>query len=437
MGIKAAPFSRLLGMSHVRCPPSPVVVTTIPDYFGGRPTPPPSPLHDRTTLTIDDYAPCPPSPHHVPSSPQQDALQRPDSPIPWLTSELDHSTVFADLLDETRRDQAGYDDPHVSDCLIYTPEIYASPSPVLVMIQRATLDNSGLLNQPVNPSACDRPRKLFSLTCGYIPRTGLDAHDRPSYMYYAKYPFPRLPGYPESSLSYIYPISAIEAVQHSLHTDWSLVFPGPIPVIIIRSCDIVGPFAMAPRLDGFAFTMPTRDSIWPTVCWRGVDSTFRPLNPSATVENTLCRIGESLYWPQHIVASKFAVNVFLQLGDLATHCEYLGAYVMQMMETLTMHSAVWADLDPQVQRSVCDRVPYHVQDRPTFPYVRFHYYKWDQQIIGLADETYMAEIVQIDSDDSFEHTDSGFDSDLDTLSTLSTDSPEPEDTSFLDLSPGA
>ncbi|KAG6370787.1 hypothetical protein JVT61DRAFT_10992 [Boletus reticuloceps] len=48
-------------------PMTPFVVNTIPDYFGGRPSPPPSPPRARATLVVDDYTPCPPTPRCVPS----------------------------------------------------------------------------------------------------------------------------------------------------------------------------------------------------------------------------------------------------------------------------------------------------------------------------------------------------------------------------------
>ncbi|KAF8123419.1 hypothetical protein EV363DRAFT_1356403 [Boletus edulis] len=48
-------------------PLTPFVVNTIPDYFGGRPSPPPSPPRACATLAVDDYTPCPPTPRCVPS----------------------------------------------------------------------------------------------------------------------------------------------------------------------------------------------------------------------------------------------------------------------------------------------------------------------------------------------------------------------------------
>ena len=439
-------------------PPSPFVANTVPDYFGGRPTPPPSPLDTRATLTVDDYAPCPPTPRYVPSGVHPGTSeQTPSGPRnSWFTSEVDHSTSFANPpTDETRNDpghQARYDDTaahsqrtHVSDHLIYSPETYAIPSPISIMMRRATLDQYGLRNNPVTPSTCAKPLKLFSLTGGHIPRTGSDGQDKQSFEYYAKRPMASPLRAPECVLAYSYPISCIQAVQRALRMDWSLVYPSPIPIIIIRSHDFIGPYALGRRLDGFAFVMPTEDSIWPVVRRRGVDSNFRPLDPFTRVETGICYRGDALYRPQHIVASDFAVNVFLEFPDSTTgqssRCDYLGAYVLQVMENLTIHSSVWADMNPEVQRFVYNRVPYRFQGRPYLPYVRFCYYKWDKHIIGLSDEITVREslagtIWAADSDHS-DSMDSVSDTDEDTVSTSNANSPEHEHTSFLDPSPSA
>ncbi|KAH0830247.1 hypothetical protein J3R83DRAFT_1607 [Lanmaoa asiatica] len=399
-------------------PPSPVVVNSVLEYFGGRPTPPPSPL--RTYVTIDDFAPCPPTPCCVPSGVEDDewsnglnsGTSQSTSSGPnnyWFTSELDPSTSFADpLMDESSNDsghQAQYDNPlaglqplSVADRILYARKTYAYPSPVLTMMERACLDMNGLETQPVNPRACSEPLKLFTLTGGHTPLTGLDDHDQQSFKYYAKRPYPSPLRVPECLLSYRYPTSSIEGVQHSLRTEYSLVYPAPIPPVIIRSRDLIEPYGLTRRNDGFAYVVPTEDSIWDTIRRRGVDLDFRPLDRSLAVETHWCNKGDAFYYPQHIVASKFAVNVFLELADSATRpnplCEYLGAYVLQVIDGITIDRSVWTDIDPEVQQAVFDRAPdcfrvyrHPSSGRPHLPYIRFCYYKWDRNIVGLADES--------------------------------------------------
>ena len=417
-------------------PPSPILTP-----FDGRPTPPPSPPRLRATRTVDDYAPCPPTPHCVP-------------PSYWFISELDRSTTFADpLIDEFSNDQARYDDPHVSDSLIYDRKTYAHPSPILTMIERATFDANGLETQPVNPQACEKPFKLFSLTAGRVPKTGLADHDEQSTNYYNKLPYPSPLREPECSISYRFSISTIRALQRELRTEWPSVYPEPITPVIIRSSDLVGPYCLNRRAEGYAFVVPTKDSIWGTILQRGVDSTFRPISSSATVETGLCTKGVADYHPQHIVASKFAVNVFLELPNikgLTPRCEYLGAYVFRVMDGLTIKRAIWADIDPQVQQFIFDRVPDYFEGPrhpslgcPLLPYVHLCYYMWDKCIIGLADEIRHRNILgasrgiapesdSVDSDDRSESSDSGFDTDR--SSTPSVYSDEEGYTSFLDLS---
>ena len=370
------------------------------EYYGGRPTPPSTPPRLRATLTVDDYAPCPPTPAYIPPDVEQDQPVPSTSSGYWSTSELDHYTFFADpLMDEIFDDHpVAKLEPNVSDHLLYAYDTYAIPSPVLIMMQRANFDMHGLATQPVNPSACSEPLKLFSLTGGRAPLTGLPDVDQQSHKYYNKHPHPSPLRLPETHLSYRYSISSIEALQHSLRTVWSSVYPTPIPPVIIRSRDVIGPFTLSRRLDGFAFVMPTEDSIWATICQRGVHSDYRPMDPSLTVETRLGMKGAAIYYPQHIVASKFAVNIFLEVADSATRanplCEYLGAFVLQAMDGLTINRSLWMDIDPKVQQAVYDRAPdcFEIFDHPTFgwpqlPYVQFHYYKWDRNIIGLADES--------------------------------------------------
>ena len=330
------------------------------------------------------------------------------------------------------------------------------------MITRATLDLNGLETVPVYPSACGRPLKLFSFSAGHVPLTGLKKHDDQSRDYYAMLRYASPFREPECILSYCYSIDTIQTLQHELRTEWLSVYPEPIPPVIIRSTDLVGPYNLTRRSDGYAFVVPTDDSLWAIIRQRGVDSTYRPIDPSVTVETDRCVKGAALYHAQHTVPSKFAVNVFLELPNcpgLPPCCEYLGAYVLKVMDGLTVDPSIWADIDPKVQQSVFDRVPDHFEGprhpslgRPRLPYVQFCYYMWDQCVVGLADDLcdryflawhdfaqWEAENESGSSDSASVYSDSSFDIDQycvdrDTASTPSVYSDEEGHESFLDLS---
>ena len=390
--------------------------------FGGRLTPPLSPPKAPATPTVDvdDYAPCPPTPHCVPANEDEPlcpcalscSTAQPTASRSHnysSTAEPGHLTRFTDPVMDEPRGHPGYQarhvpmvafPPHVSDRLLYACELlYASPSPVLIMIQRATLDRMDFRNRPVLPSMCDRPFKLFSFTAGHVPHTGLFGHDTQSAQYYSKRPFPLLLRQLGGGVSYRYPVSTIEAVQRSLRMNWFLVYPSPIPIIIIRPHDIIGPFLLTRRADGFAFVVPSEDYLWPIIRQRGVDSNFRPLNRIVPVETQRCYRGGAMYSAQHIVASDFAVNVFLRVFDHTTgaysHCDYLGAYVLQVKDNLTMNSTAWAEIKPEIRHSVCERISHRIECHPGIPYIPyvwFSYYKWDRQIVGLADEIRESEV---------------------------------------------
>ncbi|KAF8553737.1 hypothetical protein OG21DRAFT_1509754 [Imleria badia] len=346
-------------------PPTPFVVITAPEYFVGTPTPP----RPHVTHIVNDCTPCPPTPRCPSSFVHENVSNALNSGTSQSTSQPHQSTSLANprtfLVSSNFDDQTQYDmAPHVSDSLLYDRTIYAQPSPVMAMIRRATLDMNGLGTQPVDPQACGQPRKLFSLTAGRIPLTGLEKQDQQSFDYYTMFPLPRQPGYP---IPYCFSIGSIQALQHELRTEWYSVYPEPIPPVIIRSHDLSGYHCLNQRgVDGYAFVLPAENSIYSIVRQRGIDRDFRPINPSATVETRICIKGDGLYCPQHIVASKFAVNVFLELSATPL-CQYLGAYVLQEV----------SDFTTEVPSLGC----------LSLLLVKFCYYKWDQCIIGLADKS--------------------------------------------------
>ena len=426
-------------------PPTPYVVTTIPDYFGGWPTPPLSPFRLRDTPVFDDCAPCPPTPRFVPYDEEDgqwsttrgpEILSKPTSPVrlpvprkpaamasqtgaseptlpnrppnDWRIPNSVHSTTFTDFVTNDMVHESNNRLPHVSDDLIYDFETYARPCPVLMIVERAILDQRGDQERPIDLSTCTEPFKMFSFTAGHPPKTGLDGHDQQTIKYYAKELVPcPLPEH-EFSLSYSYPISIIETVRESLHTQWPLVYPSPIPVLIVRIADLVGFYCLRQRRDGHSFIMSSEDSIWPIVLQRGIGSDFRPLDQSRTVETSTCLMGVAAYQPQHTVASKFAVNLFLETvsdpGQGPPRCEYLGAYILQTLQQAPPDHRIWEGVSLDDRLAMCHRLlEFFGPDLPFLPMVQFLYYKWDRQILGLAEEIVQSRLPKVPL---WDHTDS-------------------------------
>ena len=63
-------------------------------------------------------------------------------------------------------------------------------------------------------------------------------------------------------------------------------------------------------VDEHAFVEPTKNSIWPTICQRGIYANFRPINPLTMVETCICIKSEAVYYHQDSMASKFTINIF-------------------------------------------------------------------------------------------------------------------------------
>ncbi|KAF8839889.1 hypothetical protein BDN67DRAFT_969422 [Paxillus ammoniavirescens] len=414
-------------------PLSPVLMSVVPDYHGGWPTPPQSPTrHHATGYTgpsFDEHAPCPPTPLFVPYSVDSDELEwtnalesHPDEDISISTwygnrdfmplSELDHNTFFAAPSTYDASSDFGsvtqYDVPQVpvsqnaTDGALVLPEMRSRGNPVLVMIKRAELDKEGLHQDdiPYAWQAPDNVDNFFAITGGVVPKTGKADVDQQTQEYYDVRPSQSLLRESDSYVAYWYSVRAIEGLQHSLQMDWYLVYPKPIPAVLIRTSDIVGPYDLRRRQDGYAYVVPTEDTIWATVLQHGIDHMYRPIanSSSISVQTDISVNGAAMYHPQDIVGSQFAVNVFLEIPSMSgesmenPNAEYLGAYVLKVIDGYTMKPCEWSDIAPEVQAMVRDRAPHLFEgllppdlSRPHLPLVQFCFYKWDDNIVGLAD----------------------------------------------------
>ncbi|KIJ17062.1 hypothetical protein PAXINDRAFT_154479 [Paxillus involutus ATCC 200175] len=480
-------------------PLSPVLMSVVPDYYGGWPTPPPSPArHHATGYTgpsFDEHAPCPPTPPFVPYSVGSDEVEwtnalesHRDEDIAISTwygnrdfmplAELNHYTSFgAPSTYDASNDfgyVAQYDVPQapVSEYALYgalvPPEMRSRGNPVLVMIKRAELDKEGLHEGgiPYAWQAPDNVDDFFAITGGVAPQTGKDDVDQQTHEYYNVRPSQSVLRQADSYVAYYYSVRAIEGLQHSLKTDWYLVYPKPIPAVLIRTFDIVGPYDLRRRQDGYAYVVPTEDTIWGTVLQHGIDHMYRPIanSRSISVQTNMSVNGAAMYHPQDIVGSQFAVNVFLELPRMPgqtledPYAEYLGAYVLKVIDGYTMKPCEWLDIAPEVQAMVRDRAPHLFEgllppdlNWPHLPLVQFCFYKWDDNIVGLVDGVHFdlkllaakeslmrdEEATSDNYSESSIDSDSGFDTessgDVYYDNATSDDSSGEEDMSFLDM----
>ncbi|KAF9234486.1 hypothetical protein BU15DRAFT_78971 [Melanogaster broomeanus] len=429
-------------------PLSPVLMAVLPNYYGGRPTPPPSPrATGYTGHFFDEHAPCPPTPPLVPYSVDEDELQWLDSEATGPStyygtrdfmplSELHHYTSFGppstyDTLDELASGHVAQDDisqVSIPEDALGPPEMRSRGNPVLVMIKRAELDEQELHPHAI-PSAWQIPDNAdacFASTGGVPPPTGKDDVDRQTHQYYSVVPFQSMLRDADSYVAYHYSIRAIQGLQHSLKTDWYRVFPKPIPAVLIRTFDIVGPYDLRRGEDGYAYVVPTEDTIWGTVLERGINHTYRPIanSQSVSVTTTLSVNGAATYHPQEIVGSRFAVNVFLELprapGETVEnpYAEYLGAYVLKVIDGYTIKDSDWRDIDPEVQAMVYDRAPHLFEGLrpphlawPYLPLVQFCFYKWDGNVVGLMDEIHL-DLQLLAAKESIAHRDGANSGDL-------------------------
>ncbi|KAF9228796.1 hypothetical protein BS17DRAFT_211841 [Gyrodon lividus] len=421
-------------------PPSPVFMNVLPEYYSSRPTPPPSPprhpVTGHTGLPFDAHAPCPPTPPFVPYDVDSEQLRwsnarhshrNGDTEIStWYGNSdfmplgaLDHYTSFgAPSTYSTSNDfgyVAQYEAPQVpvsKDTLYDSLDSFMPPAmrscgnPVLVTMKRAELDKEGLYPDWI-PNTFQTPNDVgdsFAITGGVPPSTGKDDVDQQTREYYSVRPRQSLLREVHSYAAYHYSVRAIEGLQHSLKSDWYLVYPKPIPAVLIRTFDVVGPHDLRRGQDGHAYVVPTEDTIWGTVLERGIDPMYRPIanSQSVSVQTNMSVNGAAMYHPRDIVASQFAVNVFLELPRMPgetlenPYAEYLGAYVLKLIDGYTMRPSDWLDIAPEVQTMVYDRAP-HLFDGlrppnltwPHLPLVQFCFYKWDHNIVGLTDEVHL------------------------------------------------
>ncbi|KIJ63274.1 hypothetical protein HYDPIDRAFT_113243 [Hydnomerulius pinastri MD-312] len=432
------------GSAHVGdlngpAPLSPVLMGALPEYLGGRPTPPPSPPRCRATdyngHTFDAHAPCPPTPPLVPYDVNPNELNWADefesnvdtgastyggTRTSMPLSELNAHTFFGSPSTyQTTNDfgyVAQYDDAEVP----VSTEVHEGSAvdaslwarrgnPVLVMIKRAELDQEGSHPDSI-PVEWQAPNDVedFAATGGIPPKTSNETVDEQTDEFYSLQPFYSLLRQEDSYAAYHYSVRAVEGLQHSLRSDYHFVYPKPMPAVLIRTFDIIGPCDLRRKQDGYAYVLPTEDTIWGTVLERGIDRNFRPLanghatSDAVTIQTNVSVNGAAMYHPHEIVASKFAVNVFLELPRMPgetlenPYTQYLGAYVLRVIDGYTIRSEDWMDIAPEVKDMVRDRAPHLFEGFwsphrtwPCLPLVQFCFYKWDENIVGLADEIHL------------------------------------------------
>ncbi|KAL4065215.1 hypothetical protein J3A83DRAFT_4375745 [Scleroderma citrinum] len=216
-----------------------------------------------------------------------------------------------------------------------------------------------------------------------------------------------------SHLAYHYLLEDIRNLQEKMR-NWDLVMPPPIPIVILKPFDYVGPRSILQGENGWIFAIPNEDTIWSTVLERGVDAWFRPIaceqvgdcRRPAVVVTEPQQYGQTEYTPKSIVASKFAVNLFQELpGPPFLTLEepsvvYLGSFLLQYDRDLIMSPSIWDSLADYVKDYVYDRAPHLFEgvkpfkNIPRLPLVKLLYIKFDNNLVGCADQVQVAEMLK-------------------------------------------
>lgn len=235
----------------------------------------------------------------------------------------------------------------------------------------------------------------------FPPTTGIERVDELSHEYYNLQPAPSPLREIGSPLSYVYPIRAVLDVKQDLNDCKRGIFPEPIPINILSPSDYVGPSRIVQGEDGWAFIVPSEKTIWEAVLRRGVDKCYRPLlgDPTGQPRRVITdrfRFGRAIYSARTMVASQFAVNLFLQLPGSHTYppaeiqVEYLGTYVMRHIDNIMMTPESFRMVsDEDMNRIYHDLSPsLSTASKPNvrFPFVRFSYIKFDNHLIGAIDK---------------------------------------------------
>ena len=208
-----------------------------------------------------------------------------------------------------------------------------------------------------------------------------------------------------SAIAYHYPLKDICFLQERLFRDWADVVPPPIPIIILKPTDYIGPRCIRQGESGWIFAIPNLDTIWSAVLERGVDIWFRPMareqvdgrSQLVSVVTEPQQVGRMTCTPHEIVTSRFAVNVFKEVPRSPAQAlekpevEYLGAFLLQHVKNLKMMQSVWDGFPDMVKDYLYDKAPHLFEGLrpfkkvPRIPFVKLLYVKFDKNLVGCAD----------------------------------------------------
>ncbi|KAH7890042.1 hypothetical protein F5I97DRAFT_1827661 [Phlebopus sp. FC_14] len=465
---------------HSTVPLSPVLQGAVVGLEGTI-SPPPSPnstsrytqipAMESEMQSITDSTPCPPSPYVV---------HEPDNALQWTYgATFEYQTPqWVETAPGVLIPRAMFTDPygtggvtnashapfnaagpsqgqqhaHASQSTIFQgqnngPQSTERVDPVFAMISRSQHDHGEyyVSSQSYEDQGNDIATRIVS--------TGIREVDEATNEYYNIKPHDNLLRQYRSCVAYHYPAEVLETLQKNFKRDWHRVMPLPIPAVILRTFDCVWVDDLKAGHDGWAYVVPTEDTIWGTVLERGVDRYYRPVakdhatSKPVPVQTKASVFGAAVYPPQDIVASTFAVNLFREVpqhpetgGNLQLPMtEYLGAYILKYADNLCMPQAAWKQLSQESRDMVAHQAPHLFEGFPPYvhapdlPVVYFCYYRWDSNIVGLADQIhedykYCRAVASLQSGDGGDE-----DHDEDLFSDAEDEISSDDDSSLLDM----
>ncbi|KIM63827.1 hypothetical protein SCLCIDRAFT_691152 [Scleroderma citrinum Foug A] len=205
--------------------------------------------------------------------------------------------------------------------------------------------------------------------------------------------------------AYRYPLKDILFLQERLSRDWANVVPPPIPIVILKPTDYIGPRCIRQGESGWIFAIPNLDTIWSAVLERGVDLWSRPLareqvdgrSQVVSVATEPQQVGRMTCTAHEIITSRFAVNLFKEVPRSSAQAlekpevEYLGAFLLQYVQNLNMMQSVWDGFPDMVKDYLYDKAPHLFEGLrpfkkvPRIPFVKLLYVKFDKNLVGCAD----------------------------------------------------
>ncbi|OJA15124.1 hypothetical protein AZE42_08472 [Rhizopogon vesiculosus] len=297
------------------------------------------------------------------------------------------------------------------------------PAPFLYFITMDMFTKGNIIPAMINQRLLDlhdtrifQPRRYFTMpdTLQYAQLSSTsDYTNVVTRQYYSK--VPRNPCFPDDPWRpRIYPVEILKRLPKHLER-YRSAFPQPLPMVIIRSDEIVATTPEVVRwMHGAIYhVVPTlenrsdcenpdepEDTLWSMTLKRGISSWNRPYTSAGREVATYpVQHGNMIYEPEELNYFNYAVNVFMEismLGLTSTEPEpvamYQGAFILRVMDNLPLGQERWNELSEDRRMEIYDHAPQLFEGLPPFlkspdiPAVGLYLQNWDMNMLGVLDD---------------------------------------------------